>query len=1119
MKKSFFFTILFLLLFSASFSQPWIKLLPQNKSNQDLTFYDYQNAFNEYWSDYQIDNGWYLDQNGDKQKAYGWKQFKRWEYFWQYRIDKKTGKFPSTNAYLSYKEYISKNVKYPKNGGDWTCLGTNTSTGGYSGIGRINTVAFHPTNTDIYWIGAPAGGLWVTYNNGNSWSVLTDSNAVLGISTIIIPSDFDISQTIYIGTGDRDARDNLSVGILKSTDAGATWQQTGLVFEPQNSELVNKMLLHPNDDNIIFAATSDGFYISNDAAETWIKTTSFEFVDIELCPNNTDIIYASTRGGSIYKTTDGGINWSQKFSTGASARAEIAVTNNNPAVLYILAAANDNGFKAIYKSVDYGENFSLVFDDYNLMGWGDGYDAGGQGWYDLSLAVDPTDENNLYVGGVNTWRSTDGGVSWELANHWYGGFGVPAVHADKHYFAFRNNESVFFECNDGGIYSSSDGITWNHLTNGITISQIYGLGTAQTVESMNIVGLQDNGTKLQDNNTWSDVIGGDGMLCKIDYDDENIQYGSLYYGQIYRTTNKWASSTAIYENLPNPGEGNWVTPIVIDPIDHNTIYIGYSSLYKSTNMGNTFETIGNFGGKLDRIAICPTDNQYIYVTNGSSISRTTNGGTNWESINYGLPVSSADITYIEVKYNDPNTAWVTLSGYNEYGIYKTTNGGQNWTNISTGLPQIPVNCVIQNKLESTFEQIYVGTDFGVFIKEGNNDWTLFSQNLPNVTVSELDIYYDVETPENSRLRASTYGRGLWETPLQLSGNYAPFINTLDAQNVTINSADFGGDITNNFGSTITESGILISTLPNPLIGGTDVIQINTDPLVIEGEFSVFTNTLTAGTKYYYRAYAINENGIGYGAEKTTATLCAKIESFPWFSGCEDEGEIPICFSQKNIINNTLWVAATNNSGFPYYPNSGDYFFLIKKEATQNSVTKLILPTFNLSVLDNASITFTAFNASVFNIEDTLTLWYKNINNTNWQLIETYDYPINEWTEFTVNLPNLADEYDIAFQANVNTTRGIAIDDISIDYSNNTDKFLEKIFVSPIPSTGKININILGNTDNYKIEIFDINGKQILNKTSISSSENVDLSGFNNGIYILQIKTSNNIYTKKIIIKK
>lgn len=1119
MKKTFFFTILFLLIFGSSFSQPWLKLLPDDKSKSEITFYDYQNAFNEYWSDYQIDNGWYLNQNGDKQKAYGWKQFKRWEYFWQYRIDKKTGKFPSTNAYLSYQNHISKNGNYAKNGGNWTCLGTNSSTGGYSGIGRISTVAFHPTNPDIFWIGAPAGGLWATTDNANSWEVLTDSNAVLGISAIVIPSDFDVSQTIYIGTGDRDARDNFSVGVLKSTDNGITWQQTSLVFAPQDEELVNKMKINPNDDNNIFAATSDGFYITTDAAETWTKTISFEFVDIELCPNNPNIIYGSTRGGNIYKTTDGGINWTQFFSTGASARAELAVTNDNAAVVYVLASADDNGFKAIYKSSDYGDNFSLVFDEYNLMGWGNGDDAGGQGWYDLALAVDPNDENNLYVGGVNTWHSSDGGISWQLANHWYGGFGVQAVHADKHYFAFRNNESVFFECNDGGIYSTTNGTTWNHLTNGITISQIYGLGTAQTVESMNIVGLQDNGTKLENSNIWNDVLGGDGMLCKIDYDDENIQYGSLYYGQFYRTTNKWASSTAIFENLPNPGQGNWVTPLIIDPIDHNTIYIGYSSLYKSSDMGNTFETIGNFGGKLDRIAICPTDNQYIYVTNGSSISKTTNGGTNWESVTSGLPISSADITYIGVKYNDPNTVWVTLSGYNEYGIYKTTDGGQNWTNISAGLPQIPVNCVIQNKLESTFEQIYVGTDFGVFIKEGDNEWTLFSQNLPNVVVSELNIYYDTQTPSNSMLRASTYGRGLWESPLQLSGNYAPFINTLDAQNISTNSADFLGNITNDFGSTVTESGILISTQPNPIIGGSNVTQINTNPTVSNGEFTIFTDTLTAATKYYYKAFAINGNGIGYGAQKTATTLCVDVENFPWFSGCESDGDIPICFSQQFLLNNTSWIAASSNSGFPSYPNSGDYFFLIKKETTETPVTKLILPTFNLSVLDNATISFATFNAPVFNIEDTLTLWYKNLNNSDWQLLKTYDYPITEWTEFTVNLPDLTDGYQIAFQANINSTRGIAIDDILIDLSNNTDKISERIFVNPIPSTGRINVNILGNSDNYKIEIFDINGKQIFTKTSISSSENLDLSNFNNGVYILQIKTSNNIYTKKIIIKK
>lgn len=1116
MKKTLLLTIVLLGIFNLTFSQPWLELLPDNKSKGDITFYDYQNAFNEYWADYEIENGWYIDNNGNKQKAYGWKQFKRWEYFWQYRIDKQTGKFPTTNAYSAFHEYISQKGKYTKNGGNWTCLGTSTSPGGYAGIGRVATVAFHPTNTDVFWIGAPAGGLWSTYDGGSSWSVHTDSNAVLGVSAVVIPSNFDASQTIYIGTGDRDAQDNFSVGVLKSTDAGTTWEQTGLIFEPQNEDLVNNMRLHPENDNNIFAATTDGFYITYDAANTWTKTSNFEFIDIELCPNHPDTIYGSTRNGRIYKSVNAGIDWTEVYSGGS--RIELAVTNDNEAVVYALIAAGDNGLYAIYKSNNYGENFNLTFDDYNLLGWGNGGDAGGQGWYDLALAADPNDENNLYVGGVNTWRSTDGGYTWNLANHWYGGYGAAEVHADKHYFAFRNNESVFFECNDGGIYSSDDGNNWDHHTNGIAISQIYGLSTAQTQPSTTIVGLQDNGTKLQINSDWQDVLGGDGMLCKIDHTNENIQYGSLYYGQIYRTTNKWASATAIYENLPNPGQGNWVTPFEVDPIDNNIFYIGYSTLYKSTDMGNTFEAIGSFGSKLDRIAICPRDNNFIYVTSGSSISKTGNAGLSWENITSGLPISNAVITYIEVKYNDPNTVWVTMSGYNQYSVYKTTDGGDNWIDISSGLPQIPINCVVQNKLETTFDQIYIGTDFGVFIKEGENEWERFSQELPNVVVSELDIYYDLENPDNSRLRASTYGRGLWETPLQLSGNFAPFVNTVDAQNITTTSADLMGDITNDFGATITESGILISTEHNPEIGGDNVTQLITNPLITNGSFEITADGLVPASKYYYRAYAINNNGVGYGSEKEVVTLCNIVSEYPWSSGCENFGDLPFCFSNEYINNNVDWSASNSNAGFPENPFNGDFFFLNKKESVNSSITKLVLPTFDLSVLSNANITFWLYNSPVFNITDTLSLWYKNENTSEWLLIETFDQEILEWTELSVDLPDLTNNYQIAFQANINSARGIAIDDITVDFGNSISYMSDEINISPVPSTGIINISVK-NSSNYYVEIFDTNGKLLSIHKSDLNSKTIDLSALQNGIYILKIKTNEKLITRKIIIQK
>jgi len=1115
MKKLILIGFFILFIVKISNSQPWLDLLPQNKSEYSL--YDYSNAFEQYWKPYDVKIGWYFDTKGQKHKAYGWKQFKRWENYWKDRVDLETGNFPETNAAIEYQKIIEK-YGAKSDFGDWTCLGANSSDGGYAGIGRLSTIAFHPTNTDIFWVGAPAGGLWSTYDGGQTWTVLTDNNEVLGVSAIVIPSDFETSNTIYIGTGDRDANDNFSIGVLKSTDAGMTWNPTGLTFVPSEQTQVNNMLIEPSNNDIIYAATTEGLYKTVNAGTDWSVIYEIDFVDIEFCPNNSNIIYASTKSGAVYKTTDAGENWNMMFTNAGNNRVELAVSANNPAVVYALGSGSDQGLYAIYKSVNFGESFNIVFDDFNLLGWdSNGSDNGGQAWYDLALAVDPNNADVVYCGGVNTWRSVDGGANWNIVNHWWGD-GVEAVHADKHFLKFRNNESVLFECNDGGVYHTSNGLNWTDITNGITINQIYGLSTAQTVTNTTILGLQDNGTKMQNNEEWIDVIGGDGMRCQIDYTDEKIQYGSLYYGDIYRTTNMWNSSTGISNNIPGGADGDWVTPFVIDPMNNNIIYVGYSKLWRSYNMGNTFEAVYDFGTNLKNIAICPTNNNYIYVGTYSTIYRSDDKGETWTNITSGLP--SETKTYITVKHNDPNTVWVTIGGFNEHSIYKTTNGGQTWTNISAGLPQIPTNCVIQNNLESTFDQIYVGTDFGVFLKNGDEDWIHYSNGLPNVVVTELDIYYDYSTPENSRLRASTYGRGLWESDLYLTGNYAPMVSSLTVSNITQNTVTISGEVVNNFGFDILESGVLISLQPGIRIGGEGVVEYITNPVVSSGVFNLDIDNLSTGTKYFYRAYAENENGISYGAEYEFNTLCDVVNTFAWTEDCETGGDFPICFSKQSLSGDISWKVATGNElGTPGNAHSGSFNFLLKGSSTVVGTSELLLPIFDLSGLNSASIKFWMTNYALFGYQDVLSVWYKNSYSSNWTKIAEYNTSITQWTEKEVVLPNLSDEYYIAFRGLINGGRGICIDDIMIDFYSNINTFENNgIVIYPNPIENEVNINLPENFKNADIEIVDICGRIIYQNQLTSQYNNLQLSELETGMYLFYITIDEVKTINKIIVK-
>ena len=892
-------------------SQPWLRNLPKTKSSKAITFADYQKAFYGYWKPFKVDNKGYYFKDGKKVKAAGWKQFKRWEWNMAGQIDVATQEFPKKSAQQVYDEFYKTNLKLKGlKAAAWTAVGPSSSGGGYAGVGRINCIAFHPSDNNTYWVGAPAGGIWQTTDNGANWTCLTNNNDVLGVSDIIIPSNYSSSNTIYIATGDRDASDNRSIGVLKSTDGGTNWISTDLSFTLANNEMVYKLLLDPSDDNTIIAATSNGVYKTTNGGTTWsTQLTAKSFKDMEYKPGDFNTLYGSNTNGEIYVSINGGTTWSKTFDNSNAGRIELAVTPANTATVYALAAGNDNGLYGVYKSINSGSTFvqTLAGTTTNLLGWAsNGGDDGGQGWYDLSLAVSPTDANTLLVGGVNNWRSTNGGTNWSIVSHWSGN-GAPAVHADKHNLRFRSNGDVF-ECNDGGVYiSTNNGTNWTDKTNGMVISQMYKLGVSQTVANEVITGLQDNGTKLVSAGTWDDVKGGDGMECLIDYTNANIQYGTYVNGQISRTINHWSSATNIEPN--NAGSGAWVTPYVIDPNDAATLYAGYSNVWKTTDRGNNWTEISsmNTSGKIRSMAISSSNNSVLYVADNTNIWKTTNGGTSWTNATNNLPVSSGYIKYITVKNDDENTAWVAMSGYNEHAVYQTTNGGTSWTNISTGLPEIPAYSVVQNKQSTGEVQLYVGTELGIYYKAGSNNWVEFNTGLPNVKIGEIEIFYDV-VPANSKLYVATYGRGLWETIVETPNTTIASVTTDEITNLNITSATTGGNVADEGATSVTERGIVWNLSGSPTISDTKV----TDAGAGTGTFTTSLTGLTTATTYYAKAYATNSHGTAYGNERKFTTLC---------NGPSSQATN---FAASTITDNTATISWTSG---------GDHVIVIVKETS------------------------------------------------------------------------------------------------------------------------------------------------------------------------------------------
>ncbi len=749
-------------------AQPWM----ENIKSHDRTFEEIQTAFYDYWEGKPVEKG------------KGYKQFKRWEWYWEPRI-LPNGEFPPSSVtwdeYHKYLETHPDSEERSPSAANWTFKGPSTTPGGYNGLGRVNCMAFHPTNSNTFWVGTPAGGLWKTTNGGNSWTTNTDNLPVLGISDIAIhPTN---ANTMYIATGDGDLGslyldgDTKSIGVLKSTNGGTNWNTTGLNWNVTSQKLIRRLIINPVDPQILLAAASDGIWRTTNGGATWSNVRSGYFIDLEFKPTDPSIVYASTYpswdgGAQIYRSTNSGASWASVITLPDVMRINLAVSPAFPELVDAVCANTQAGLAGLWYSSDNGASFqqyyfgdnsnNLLHSSYNASG------AGGQGYYDLAYAINPNNSNDIWVGGVNTWNSTDGGSYFYLKTMWtpfegQNPDGTPVVHADKHFIAFHPLvDGTMFDCNDGGIYKTTNGgQSWTDLSNGLQISQMYKIGVSQTISNNIICGLQDNGSREIYNNEWYEQTGGDGMECIIDYSDADTEYASYANGVIYRTFNFWEDQTTISENIPGgQPNGAWVTPFIIHPTNPNILYAGYDRLYKTTNQGNSWSSISPrlTGDLLRNVAVAPSDPNTIYVATYDTLFFTTNGGSNWFFVPAGI--SNAKISYITVDPTNSQRVYVTLSGYSAGNkVYVSPDNGANWFNYSGSLPNVPVNCIVYQ--EGTNEALYVGTDVGVFYTDGTlADWIPYQTGLPNVVVTELEISYN-----NNKLWAATFGRGLWNSDL------------------------------------------------------------------------------------------------------------------------------------------------------------------------------------------------------------------------------------------------------------------------------------------------------------------------------------------------------------------
>ena len=795
--------LLILLSFQMGFSQPWMNKVTSEKP----TFKEIQTAFYDYWKDRPIEKG------------KGYKPFKRWEWYWEIRL-LPNGDFPSSSiTWDEFHKYYSQSNTYEQRNtqstANWTSSGPSTTTGGYWGLGRINCMAFHPTDPNIFWVGTPAGGLWKTTNGGTNWTTNTDNLPVLGVSDIAIhPTNPNI---LYIATGDGEIGaltnlrggadgDTKSIGVLKSTDSGATWSTTGLNWNVTDRKVIRRLLINPINPQILIAAASDGIWRTIDGGANWTPVqTGYHFMDLEYKPGDPTIVYATTYNNSgnakIYRSINSGSTWNLITTLANVTRINLAVSAISPWTVDALCANIAQGLAGLWLSLDSGVSFSQYLvgtNSNNFLDWSyNASGAGGQGNYDLAYALNPTNVNDIWLGGVNTWNSTNGGSNWNIKTMWTSSDSnqnpnpnpnnVQVVHADKHFIAFHPLvPGTIFECNDGGLYKTTNsGNTWTDLTNGMQISQMYRIGVSQSQSNAGVIcGLQDNGTKYNNSINWQNVGGGDGMECISDGSTGTI-YSSVYNGQFYKNVNTDISINipllTVEKNSEGKPNGSWVTPLIMHPTNTSTLYAGYKRVYKTTNKGDTWTAISS--GILDSnsedirfMAIAPSNPNTIYASTLRKLFATTNGGISWNQISTLIITDNdANISNIAVDSSNPDKVFITVSGYSAGNkVWMRPSIGGTWVNYSGNLPNVPVNCIVYQN--GSNEGLYVGTDIGVFYTDGTmNTWIPYQTGLPNVVVTDLEIsYYD------NKLWAGTFGRGLWKTDLYtpLSINDEEFYNQI-----------------------------------------------------------------------------------------------------------------------------------------------------------------------------------------------------------------------------------------------------------------------------------------------------------------------------------------------------
>jgi photosystem II stability/assembly factor-like uncharacterized protein len=723
-------------------------------------------------------------------------------------------------------------------------LGTWQPLGPGSLGGRTRTLVIDPVRAETLYTAGVSGGVWKSTDAGANWLPMSDDMANLTVNALVMhPTD---RRVLYAGTGEGYFLEEVhgtelplrGGGIFTSTDSGRTWTRMRGT-DRVDFQWVNDLAVSRQDEDRLYAATRTGVWRTDNLGLTWSQVLNPEVKGgcldlVARTDTTTDVLLASCGTldqARVYRTTDGASSraWQEVLSEPGMGRTTLAIAPSDQEVVYALAASNDpgpdgrfeQGLLAVYRSSAGGAFGSwetrLSNTDHDKLAtllltnplWASLVECSlgienswvNTGWYASTIAVDPIDPDRVWAGGVDLFRSDDGGRTWGVASYWWVEPTSPGwVHADLHGLFFDprydgTTQRSLYAVGDGGVFRTANarapvgmgvsalcsvdrsGVTWTALNRGLAITQ-FSHGTVFPSGDAYVGGTEGSGTvrgRDKDGaNGWKEILGGDGGFVAVDPTDPRRVYAETPQFGLRRSTN--GGETFGYATtgiVDPPSTFLYVTPFVLDPNQPRRLWTGGRRLWRSDDGADTWvrasaSLVGL--GQVSALAVSPHSSDLMLAgTSDGRILRcdhatATTSSTVWDWVR----PREGFVSWLVLDPSQPPRAYATYAGFGGPHLWRSEDAGRTWTALdgSGQFPDMPVHCIIVDPDEP--RRLYLGTDLGVLVSiDGGLSWASENTGFANVVTESLDVW---RTPEGQLvLYAFTHGRGAWRVPLQPAG--------------------------------------------------------------------------------------------------------------------------------------------------------------------------------------------------------------------------------------------------------------------------------------------------------------------------------------------------------------